>query len=501
MARSNTDTPEAIDATQPWVKSERYKEGFFTQLATEELAHGISEDVVRAISAKRDEPEWMLEFRLNAYRAWLEMDEPHWLKAHYKPLDYNDYSYYSAPSCGACDDTCGSQPGATQQSGAEVAKNYLTDEVEQAFNQLGVPVREGSEVAVDAIFDSVSVSTTYRHKLAEQGIIFCSFGEAIHEHPELVRQYMGSVIPANDNFFAALNSAVASDGTFVYVPKGVRCPMELSTYFRINAAKTGQFERTILIADEGSYVSYIEGCSAPVRDSYQLHAAVVEVIVLKDAEVKYSTVQNWFAGSEAEGGILNFVTKRALCAGENAKMSWTQSETGSAITWKYPSVILRGDNSVGEFFSVALTNGRQQADTGTKMIHIGENTRSTIISKGISAGQSENTYRGLVKIMPTATNARNFTQCDSMLIGSECGAHTFPYVEARNNTAQLEHEATTSRIGEDQLFYCRQRGISEDDAISMIVNGFCKDVFSELPLEFAVEAQKLLAISLEHSVG
>ncbi|OIV47218.1 Fe-S cluster assembly protein SufB [Sodalis sp. TME1] len=501
MARSNTDTPEAIDATQPWVKSERYKEGFFTQLATEELAHGISEDVVRAISAKRDEPEWMLEFRLNAYRAWLEMDEPHWLKAYYKPLDYNDYSYYSAPSCGACDDTCGSQPGATQQSGAEGAKNYLTDEVEQAFNQLGVPVREGSEVAVDAIFDSVSVSTTYRHKLAEQGIIFCSFGEAIHEHPELVRQYLGSVVPANDNFFAALNSAVASDGTFVYVPKGLRCPMELSTYFRINAAKTGQFERTILIADEGSYVSYIEGCSAPVRDSYQLHAAVVEVIVLKDAEVKYSTVQNWFAGSEAEDGILNFVTKRALCAGENAKMSWTQSETGSAITWKYPSVILRGDNSVGEFFSVALTNGRQQADTGTKMIHIGKNTRSTIISKGISAGQSENTYRGLVKIMPTATNARNFTQCDSMLIGSECGAHTFPYVEARNNTAQLEHEATTSRIGEDQLFYCRQRGISEDDAISMIVNGFCKDVFSELPLEFAVEAQKLLAISLEHSVG
>ncbi|WP_074011877.1 Fe-S cluster assembly protein SufB [Candidatus Sodalis sp. SoCistrobi] len=501
MARSNTDTPEAIDATQPWVKSERYKEGFFTQLATEELAHGISEDVVRAISAKRDEPEWMLEFRLNAYRAWLEMDEPHWLKAKYQPLDYNDYSYYSAPSCGACDDTCGSQPGATQQSGAEGAKNYLTDEVEQAFNQLGVPVREGSEVAVDAIFDSVSVSTTYRHKLAEQGIIFCSFGEAIHEHPELVRQYLGSVVPANDNFFAALNSAVASDGTFVYVPKGVRCPMELSTYFRINAAKTGQFERTILVADEGSYVSYIEGCSAPVRDSYQLHAAVVEVIVLKDAEVKYSTVQNWFAGSETEGGILNFVTKRALCAGENAKMSWTQSETGSAITWKYPSVILRGDNSVGEFFSVALTNGRQQADTGTKMIHIGKNTRSTIISKGISAGQSENTYRGLVKIMSTATNARNFTQCDSMLIGSECGAHTFPYVEARNNTAQLEHEATTSRIGEDQLFYCRQRGISEDDAISMIVNGFCKDVFSELPLEFAVEAQKLLAISLEHSVG
>jgi Fe-S cluster assembly protein SufB len=383
----------------------------------------------------------------------------------------------------------------------EAAKSYLTTEVEQAFNQLGVPVREGSEVAVDAIFDSVSVSTTYRDKLAQQGIIFCSFGEAIKEHPALVRQYLGSVVPPNDNFFAALNSAVASDGTFVYIPKGVRCPMELSTYFRINAAKTGQFERTILIADDDSYVSYIEGCSAPVRDSYQLHAAVVEVIINKNAEVKYSTVQNWFAGSEKEGGILNFVTKRALCAGDHAKMSWTQSETGSAITWKYPSCILRGDNSVGEFFSVALTNGNQQADTGTKMIHIGKNTRSTIISKGISAGNSQNTYRGLVKIMPTATNARNFTQCDSMLIGSECGAHTFPYVEVRNSTAQLEHEATTSRIGDDQLFYCRQRGISEDDAISMIVNGFCKDVFSELPLEFAVEAQKLLAISLEHSVG
>ncbi|CUX96698.1 Fe-S cluster assembly protein SufB [Candidatus Doolittlea endobia] len=499
MGRSKTDTSEVINTTQFWVKNKRYKEGFFTQLATEELTHGISEDVVRTISAKRDEPEWMLEFRLNAYRAWLEMDEPHWLKGKYKPLDYNDYSYYSAPSCSSCDNTCDSQSNATQQSGTKEARNYLTNEVEQTFNQLGVPVREDNEVAVDAIFDSVSVSTTYRHKLAEHGIIFCSFGEANHTHPELVRQYLGSVVPANDNFFAALNSAVASDGTFVYVPKGVRCPMELSTYFRINAAKTGQFERTILIADEGSYVSYIEGCSAPVRDSYQLHAAVVEVIVLKDAKVKYSTVQNWFAGRES--GILNFVTKRALCAGENAKMSWTQSETGSAITWKYPSVILRGDNSIGEFFSVALTNGRQQADTGTKMIHIGKNTRSTIISKGISAGQSENTYRGLVKIIPTATNARNFTQCDSMLIGSECGAHTFPYVEVRNNTAQLEHEATTSRIGENQLFYCRQRGISADNAIAMIVNGFCKDVFSELPLEFAVEAQKLLMINLEHSVG
>lgn len=498
MTRSNVEMPNEVQA---WVSEGRYKEGFFTQLATDELAKGINEEVVRAISAKRNEPEWMLEFRLEAYRAWLQMEEPHWLKANYERLNYQDYSYYSAPSCGSCDDACGSQPGAEQQPGAATEKDYLTSEVELAFNQLGVPVREGSEVAVDAIFDSVSVATTYREKLAESGVIFCSFGEAIQEYPELVRQYLGRVVPSNDNFFAALNAAVASDGTFVYVPKGVRCPMELSTYFRINAAKTGQFERTILIADEGSYVSYIEGCSAPVRDSYQLHAAVVEVILHKDAEVKYSTVQNWFSGGESKGGILNFVTKRALCEGAGSKMSWTQSETGSAITWKYPSVILQGDNSIGEFFSVALTSGHQQADTGTKMIHIGKNTRSTIIAKGISAGHSENTYRGLVKILPGAENARNFTQCDSMLIGPDSGAHTFPYVEAHNNSAQLEHEATTSKIGDDQLFYCLQRGISEDDAISMIVNGFCKDVFSELPLEFAVEAQKLLAISLEHSVG
>ncbi|EGF7684039.1 Fe-S cluster assembly protein SufB [Salmonella enterica subsp. enterica serovar Newport] len=490
---------EATEEVGIWTGGRlNYKEGFFTQLPTDELAKGISEEVVHAISAKRNEPEWMLEFRLNAYRAWLDMDEPHWLKAYYDKLNYQDYSYYSAPSCGNCDDNCVSQPGAVQQTGANT---FLSKEVEDAFEQLGVPVREGKEVAVDAIFDSVSVATTYREKLAEQGIIFCSFGEAIHDHPDLVRKYLGTVVPGNDNFFAALNAAVASDGTFIYVPKGVRCPMELSTYFRINAEKTGQFERTILVADEGSYVSYIEGCSAPVRDSYQLHAAVVEVIIHKDAEVKYSTVQNWFPGDNNTGGILNFVTKRALCEGENSKMSWTQSETGSAITWKYPSCILRGDNSIGEFYSVALTSGHQQADTGTKMIHIGKNTRSTIISKGISAGHSQNSYRGLVKIMPTATNARNFTQCDSMLIGADCGAHTFPYVECRNNSAQLEHEATTSRIGEDQLFYCLQRGISEEDAISMIVNGFCKDVFSELPLEFAVEAQKLLAISLEHSVG
>ncbi|MDC6111053.1 Fe-S cluster assembly protein SufB [Serratia rubidaea] len=501
MTRSNVNV-EVPDNVQAWVSEGRYKEGFFTQLQTDELAKGINEEVVRAISAKRNEPAWMLEFRLEAYRAWLQMEEPHWLKANYDKLNYQDYSYYSAPSCGSCDDACGSQSGAEQQAGAALNDNgYLTSEVEQAFEQLGVPVREGSEVAVDAIFDSVSVATTYREKLAESGVIFCSFGEAIQEHPELVRQYLGRVVPSNDNFFAALNAAVASDGTFVYVPKGVRCPMELSTYFRINAAKTGQFERTILIADEGSYVSYIEGCSAPVRDSYQLHAAVVEVILHKDAEVKYSTVQNWFAGGESKGGILNFVTKRALCEGANSKMSWTQSETGSAITWKYPSVILQGDNSIGEFFSVALTSGHQQADTGTKMIHIGKNTKSTIIAKGISAGHSQNTYRGLVKILPGAENARNFTQCDSMLIGPDSGAHTFPYVEARNNSAQLEHEATTSKIGDDQLFYCLQRGISEDDAISMIVNGFCKDVFSELPLEFAVEAQKLLAISLEHSVG
>lgn len=502
MAQKNINTPKTIIPLQLCVQSEHYKEGFFTHLATEELTHGINEDIVCSISSKRNEPEWMLEFRLHAYHAWRNMEEPHWLKAQYQKLDYNDYSYYSAPFCKNCDESCSSQSSVQRKSNAKGPKNYLTDEVKQTFNRLGVPVHEGDGVAVDAIFDSVSVSTTYRDKLAKQGIIFCSFGEAIHEYPDLVRRYLGTVVPSNDNFFAALNSAVASDGTFVYVPKGVHCPMELSTYFRINAAKTGQFERTILIADEGSHVSYIEGCSAPVRDRHQLHAAVVEVIVLKDAEVKYSTVQNWFAGTEGVGGgILNFVTKRALCAAENAKMSWTQSETGSAITWKYPSVILRGDNSVGEFFSVALTNGRQQADTGTKMIHIGKNTRSTIISKGISAGNSENTYRGLVKIMSTATNARNFTQCDSMLIGSECSAHTFPYIEVHNNSAQLEHEAITSRIGEDQLFYCLQRGMSEDDAISMIVNGFCKDVFSALPLEFAVEAQKLLAISLKQRVG
>ena len=476
-----------------------YKEGFFTQLQTDELAKGINEDVVRAISAKRNEPEWMLEFRLSAFRAWLEMEEPHWLKAHYDQLNYQDYSYYSAPSCGSCDDTCASQPGAVQQTGAE--NSFLSKEVEEAFNQLGVPVREGREVAVDAIFDSVSVATTYREKLAEQGIIFCSFGEAIHDHPELVKKYIGTVVPSNDNFFAALNAAVASDGTFIYVPKGVRCPMELSTYFRINAEKTGQFERTILVADEGSYVSYIEGCSAPVRDSYQLHAAVVEVIIHKDAEVKYSTVQNWFPGDGNTGGILNFVTKRALCEGENSKMSWTQSETGSAITWKYPSCILAGDNSVGEFYSVAMTNNFQQADTGTKMIHIGRNTRSRIVSKGISAGRSENSYRGLVRMAKGAENARNYSQCDSLLIGDKCGAHTFPVIDSRNRTAVVEHEATTSKISDDQLFYCNQRGLSTEDAVGLIVNGYAREVLAKLPMEFAVEAQKLLSISLEGSVG
>ena len=482
--------------TQPEVEelfqNSNYKEGFYTQLSSDTLSKGINEQVVRAISAKRNEPLWMLEFRLDAFKKWQKMEEPHWLKADYPNLDYQDYSYYSAPSCASCDSSC-SDDGSNE---------YLTKEVETAFEQLGVPVREGAEVAVDAIFDSVSVTTTYKNELNELGIIFCSFSEAIQEHPQLVQQYLGTVVPPEDNFFAALNAAVASDGTFVYIPKGVHCPRELSTYFRINQAKTGQFERTILIADEDAYVSYIEGCSAPMRDSYQLHAAVVEVIIHDRAEVKYSTVQNWFSGEEhSQGGILNFVTKRAVCEGNYSKMSWTQSETGSAITWKYPSVILKGDYSVGEFFSVALTNGVQQADTGTKMVHIGKHTRSTIISKGISAGKSENSYRGLVKILPNAEGARNFTQCDSMLIGTQCGAHTFPYIEVKNPTAHVEHEATTSRIGEDQLFYCVQRGISEDDAISMIVNGFCKDVFSELPLEFAVEAQKLLSISLEHSVG
>ncbi len=480
---------EIQEDVKAWVDDENYKQGFFTQLKTDELEKGVNEGVIRAISAKRNEPDWMLTFRLQAFAQWKKMKEPHWLKSEYPDLDYQNYSYYSAPSCGKCE---------TDESSSE---DYLTDEVKETFEKLGVLGKGDDKVAVDAIFDSVSVKTTCSEKLKARGIIFCSFSDAIHQYPEMVKKYLGTVVPPKDNFFAALNAAVASDGTFVYIPKGVRCPMELSTYFRINAAKTGQFERTILVADEGSYVSYIEGCSAPAHDSYQLHAAVVEVIIHKEAQVKYSTVQNWFSGESTDGGILNFVTKRALCEGQGSKMSWTQSETGSAITWKYPSVILLGDNSIGEFYSVALTSGKQQADTGTKMIHIGENTKSTIISKGVSAGQSDNAYRGLVKILPGASNARNFTQCDSMLIGNQCGAHTYPDIEIKNSSAHVEHEATTSKIGEDQLFYCAQRGIGEEDAISMIVNGFCKDVFSELPLEFAVEAQKLLAISLEHSVG
>ena len=470
------------------IEKQEYKYGFTSDIETETIPRGLNEEVVRLISTKKGDPEWMTERRLKAYRHWLNMVPPTWAHLTIPPIDFQDVIYYAAP----------------KPSKKLASMDEVDPELKRTFDKLGIPLEEQmalAGVAVDAVMDSVSVKTTFKETLAEKGIIFCSMSEAIRDYPELIQKYLGSVVPYTDNFYAALNAAVFSDGSFCYIPKGVRCPMELSTYFRINAEKTGQFERTILVADEDSYVSYIEGCSAPVRDSYQLHAAVVEVIIHKNAEVKYSTVQNWFPGDNNTGGILNFVTKRALCEGENSKMSWTQSETGSAITWKYPSCILRGDNSIGEFYSVALTSGHQQADTGTKMIHIGKNTKSTVISKGISAGHSQNSYRGLVKIMPTATNARNFTQCDSMLIGANCGAHTFPYVECRNNSAQLEHEATTSRIGEDQLFYCLQRGISEEDAISMIVNGFCKDVFSELPLEFAVEAQKLLAISLEHSVG
>lgn len=480
-------------------KNSGYKEGFFTQTVVDTFAKGLNEGVVRAISAKKNEPEWMLDFRLKAFAYWKTLEEPHWAKASYDPIDYQDYSYYSAPECNSCSADCPSgNKGVTMEMDPEVAK---------AFASLGVPVNgaeaaEKANIAVDAIFDSVSVSTTKRVELEKLGIIFCSFSEAVQEYPDLVQKYLGTVVPYQDNYFAALNAAVASDGTFVYIPEGVRSPIDLSTYFRINEAKTGQFERTILIAEKNSYVSYLEGCSAPVRDTYQLHAAVVEVIVHENAEVKYSTVQNWYPGDEnCEGGILNFVTKRGICEGAHAKLSWTQAETGSAITWKYPSCILKGDHSIGEFYSVALTNGRQQADTGTKMIHIGKNTRSTILSKGLSAGKSDNTYRGLVRILPSAEGARNFTQCDSMLIGDQCGAHTFPYIEVENASAKMEHEATTSRIGEDQLFYCQQRGISEQDAISMIVNGFCKEVFSELPLEFAQEAEELLAISLEGSVG
>jgi Fe-S cluster assembly protein SufB len=468
----------------------RYKHGFITDIASDSLPPGLDEDVVRAISLRKKEPQFMLEWRLKAYRHWLTMQEPSWAHVHYPKINYRDISYFSAPK--SDDDR--------PKSLDEVDPKLL-----ETYDKLGIPLHERARlagVAVDAVFDSVSVATTFKEKLSEAGVIFCSFSDAVLNHPELVRKYLGTVVPYRDNFFATLNSAVFSDGSFVYVPKGVRCPMELSTYFRINAANTGQFERTLIIADEGSHVSYLEGCTAPMRDENQLHAAVVELVALKDAQIKYSTVQNWYPGDEnGRGGIYNFVTKRGDCRGDNSKISWTQVETGSAITWKYPSCILRGANSVGEFYSVAVANNMQQADTGTKMIHIGRNSRSTIVSKGISAGRAQNAYRGLVRVMPQAENARNHTQCDSLLLGKECGAHTFPYMEVRNPTARVEHEATTSKISADQLFYCRQRGISEEDAVNMIVNGFCRQVFRELPMEFAVEAQNLLNVSLEGAVG
>jgi Fe-S cluster assembly protein SufB len=466
-----------------------YQYGFVTDIETDSLPRGLNEDIVRAISAKKEEPGWLLDWRLKAYRRWLTMKEPHWSNVVYPPIDYQDSVYYSAPKA--------AKPLASLDE--------VDPEILRTYEKLGISLTEQkmlAGVAVDAIFDSVSVGTTFKAALAEQGVIFCSFTEAVHEHPDLVRKYLGSVVPYSDNFFASLNSAVFSDGSFCYVPKGVKCPMELSTYFRINAADTGQFERTLIIADEGASVSYLEGCTAPKRDTNQLHAAVVELIALDNASIKYSTVQNWYAGDkDGVGGIYNFVTKRGKAAGVNSKISWTQVETGSAITWKYPSVILQGDNSTGEFYSVAVVNNRQQADTGTKMIHIGKNTKSTIISKGISAGEGNNSYRGRVQVLPRAANARNYTQCDSMLIGNRCGAHTFPYIEVQNDTATVEHEASTSKIGEDQIFYCKSRGLSAEHAISLIVSGFCREVFQNLPMEFAVEAQQLLGISLEGSVG
>ncbi len=465
-----------------------YKYGFVTDIESDVAPKGLNEDIVRLISAKKKEPAFMLEWRLKAYRGWLKMTEPHWPNVTYPAIDYQDLRYYAAPK--------------TQKPLGSL--DEVDPKLRETYEKLGIPLSEQkilAGVAVDAIFDSVSVGTSYKAKLAEMGIVFCSFGEAVHEHPDLVEKYLGSVVPASDNFFAALNAAVFSDGSFVYVPKGLKCPMELSTYFRMNAADTGQFERTLIIADEGASVSYLEGCTAPKRDTNQLHAAVVELVALDSATIKYSTVQNWYAGDEeGRGGIYNFVTKRGKAL-RKAKISWTQVETGSAITWKYPSVILQGDDSVGEFYSVAVVNGRQQADTGTKMIHMGRNTRSTIVSKGISAGRGNNSYRGLVKVLPKAEGARNYTQCDSMLIGNRCGAHTFPYIDVQNPTASVEHEASTSKIGEDQIFYCKQRGLNTENAISMIVNGFCKEVFKELPMEFAVEAQKLLGVSLEGSVG
>ncbi|HET7748022.1 MAG TPA: Fe-S cluster assembly protein SufB [Terriglobales bacterium] len=470
-----------------------YKWGFVTEVEQEKIAKGLNEDVIRVISAKKNEPEFMLEWRLKAYRHWASLEkaqaEPKWANIHYPPIDYQDIHYYSAP----------------KTKNSKTSLEEVDPEILKTYEKLGIPLDEQKMlqgVAVDAVFDSVSVATTFKHKLAEAGVIFCSFSEAVQKHPELVKKYLGSVVPYSDNFFAALNAAVFSDGSFVYVPKGVRCPMELSTYFRINASETGQFERTLIVAEEGAYVSYLEGCTAPIRDENQLHAAVVELVAMDNAQIKYSTVQNWYPGDkQGKGGIYNFVTKRGKCAGVNSKISWTQVETGSAITWKYPSCILQGDNSVGEFYSVALTNNYQQADTGTKMIHIGKNTKSSVVSKGISAGHGLNTYRGQVKILKNAAAARNYTQCDSLLIGDKCGAHTFPYIEVRNASAHMEHEASTSKIGEDQMFYLRQRGLKTEDAVSMIVNGFCKQVFRELPMEFAVEAQKLLSVSLEGSVG
>ncbi len=470
--------------------SREYSEGFVTEIESETLAPGLDESVVREISSRKGEPEWLLNWRLKAFRNWQDMSEPRWASVDYEPIDFQGISYWSAPK--------------SAEDGPK-SLDEVDPEILATYEKLGIPLAEQQAlagVAVDAVFDSVSVATTFKEKLSDLGIIFCSFSEAVREHSDLVQKWLGSVVPASDNFYSALNSAVFSDGSFVYIPEGVRCPMDLSTYFRINAANTGQFERTLVVADKGSYVSYLEGCTAPMRDENQLHAAVVELVALDDAEIKYATVQNWYPGDEeGRGGIFNFVTKRGKCAGARSRISWTQVETGSAITWKYPSCILQGDGSSGAFHSVALTNRRQQADTGTKMIHIGRDTSSTIVSKGISAGGSQNTYRGLVKVMPGATNARNWSQCDSMLVGDRCGAHTVPYFEVRNPSATVEHEATTSKIGEDQLFYCRQRGIPEEDAVSMIVNGFCKEVFRELPMEFAVEARKLLGVSLEGAVG
>jgi len=480
----------AAEAEISGLVGREYKEGFVTEIDSDTLPPGLDERVIRTISGKKNEPDFMLEWRLEAYRHWGKMQTPEWAHVHYPPIDFQAISYYSAPR--------------SDEDGPK-SLDEVDPKLLETYDKLGIPLEEQkmlSGVAVDAVFDSVSVATTFKKDLAKAGVIFCPFSEALQEHPELVRKYLGTVVPPGDNFYAALNSAVFSDGSFVYVPKGVRCPMELSTYFRINAMNTGQFERTLIVADEGSYVSYLEGCTAPMRDENQLHAAVVELVAMKDAQIKYSTVQNWYPGDEeGRGGIYNFVTKRGACRGDNAKISWTQVETGSAITWKYPSVLLEGDKSVGEFYSVALTNHRQQADTGTKMIHIGRDTSSTIISKGISAGRGQNAYRGLVKVLKGADNARNYSQCDSLLMGDRCGAHTFPYLEVKNPTATIEHEATTSKIGEDQLFYCRQRGLSEEDAVSLIVNGFCKTVFKKLPMEFAVEAQKLLSISLEGAVG